>query len=61
MTYRTIPRAKNTSPKKVKVIMVDLKEGIGLHAGRVYYLNLDALSFSTFSLILAFSSSVISI
>jgi hypothetical protein len=56
-----MPRAKKTNPNTVKVIIVDLKDGIGLQAGNVYYLNLEFFSFSTFSLILYFSSSVISI
>ena len=61
MMNKTIPKAKKIKPNTENVIIVDLKEGIGLHAGSVYYLNFEFLSFSTFSLILAFSSSVISI
>lgn len=61
ITYNAIPNARKMRPKTVKVIIVDWKEGMGLQAGRVYCLNLEFLSFSTFSLIFCFSSSEISI
>ena len=61
MTYRIIPRAKKITPNTVNVIIVDLNDGIGLQAGRVYCLNLEFLSLSTFSWIRFFSSSVMSI
>lgn len=56
-----MPRPKKMTPKAVKVIMVDLKDGMGLHAGSVCYLKREALSFSTFSKMRFFSSSVFSI
>jgi len=49
MTKRTMPRARKMRPKTVKVIMVDLKEGMGRQAGSVCCLKREFFNFSTFS------------
>ena len=56
-----MPRPKKMTPKTVKVTIVEPNEGTGLQAGKVYCLNLEFFSFSTFSRMRSFSSSVISI
>jgi hypothetical protein len=51
-----IPIAKNMTLKIMKVSIVLMAVGTGLHAGKVYCLNFDFLRFSIFSLIFYFSS-----
>ena len=49
ITYRVIPSVRKIIPKMPKMIMVEPKEGTGLHAGSICYLNLLCFSFSIFS------------
>ena len=53
--------AKNTTLKILKVSIVLMAVGTGLHAGKVYYLNFDYFNFSIFSLMRYFSSADTSI